>query len=311
MVDKYSKLTPSLILNLAAPHTWMASIFPTLLAISYAISLDHEISASLCIVLLLISMLLQSAVNALNDYFDYKKGTDTESDNLEASDSVLVFNNVNPKSVLKVAVSFVIAALALGIYCICSSGFFCLAIAGIGILVVALYSGGRTPISYLPIGEVVSGFVMGGLIAYASFNVLTLDTSPFILVVSIPLIINIALIMLTNNASDIEKDAAAGRKTLPVLLGRQRSLLLYRTLVMLSYLSILIISAIWFTPSLILYPFMVLVSFPIARRMFKGDLAPQSRILSMGQICDFNIASGSFYCMMVMSSNAISSLLYL
>lgn len=291
-----------MILNLAAPHTWAASIFPPLLAVCVAVSQGFEISASLAIVLLVISVLLQSAVNTVNDYFDYIKGADTASDNLEASDSVLVFNNVNPKSVLWTAIAFVLSALLLGIYCIYMSGPFCLLIAAIGIVVVALYSGGKTPISYLPIGEVVSGFVMGGLITYACFNVLTLETSPWILLVSIPLIINIGLIMLTNNASDIEKDALVERRTLPVLLGRDKSKVLYRVLVVLSYVSLFAICLVWFSPSLAFYPFLLLATLPIASRLMKMDLRPQSRIFAMGQICNFNIAMGALYCLMILGA---------
>lgn len=302
MNDKYSKLTPSMILNLAAPHTWAASIIPVLLAVCTSLSQGYALSVSLSITLLVISILLQSAVNTINDYFDYIKGTDSASDNLEASDSVLVFNNVNPKSVLYTAIIFIILALLLGIYCIYSSGFFCLLIACIGICAVALYSGGKLPISYLPIGEAVSGFVMGGLITYASYNVLTLDISPWILIVSIPVIINIALIMLTNNSSDIEKDGAVGRRTLPTLLGRERSIVLYRVLIVLSYLSIFIICLVWFTDSLVLYPFLFLVSLPFSIRLMKSRLLPQARIMTMGQICDFNIATGIMYCLMILCS---------
>ena len=44
----------------------------------------------------------------------------------------------------------------------------------------------------------------------------------------LPLFLGIALIMLSNNGSDIEKDIPAGRRTLPTVLGREASLVLYR-----------------------------------------------------------------------------------
>lgn len=302
MTNKYSKLTPSMIINLAGPHTWPASIFPVLLAICACAVTQKSVSVSLSITLLLISILLQSATNVLNDYFDFKKGADTESDNLEPSDSVLVYNNVNPGSVKAVAIVFIVISLLLGLYCIYASGPFCLLIAGIGILAMLLYSGGLLPISYLPLGEIVSGFVMGGLITYASFNVLTDDVSPFILIVSIPLIINIAMIMLTNNASDIEKDEVAGRKTLPVLLGRKKTRILYSASLVASYVSILVICIVFYRNALLLYPFLLVLTLPMAMRLFATDLGPDSRISNMSQICGFNIASGSAYCLMILFS---------
>ncbi len=307
MNENYIKLTPKMVLDLAAPHTWVASIFPPLLAICTSVAQGYELSASLALALLAISVLLQSATNAINDYFDFIKGADTKEDNLEASDSVLVYNNVNPKSALYIAITFVVIALALGAYCIYSSGPFCLIIALIGIAASFLYSGGKLPISYLPIGEAISGFVMGGLITYASYNVLTHSISPWILVVAIPLIINIALVMLTNNTSDIEKDIEANRKTLPVLLGRKKSVVLYKALITCSYAAIFLICLAWFSPSLIIFPFLFLVSLPISSRLFSSKFDSQSRIFSMGQICDFNMCVGTFYCLMVLASGIVLS----
>lgn len=293
-----------MIINLAAPHTWAASIAPVLLATSLSIANHFQVSMLLAMCLLAISILLQSSVNTLNDYFDYIKGTDSESDNLEESDSVLVFNNVNPRSALIVALSFIVIALALGIYCIYCAGFLCLIIALIGILITFLYSGGKLPISYLPIGELVSGFVMGGLITYASYNVLTLQTSPIVLVFSIPLIINIGLIMLTNNASDIEKDKLSKRKTLSTLIGREKSTILYKVFILASYISIFAICLVWYPRSLILYPFVILLTLPISIRLMTSNLSPESRIASMGQICNFNIAIGALYPLMILASTA-------
>ncbi|WP_165060161.1 prenyltransferase [Adlercreutzia sp. ZJ154] len=296
-------LHPKDALLLAAPHTWAASIMPALLSIAFAYSMQGFLSVSLTIALLIAVVLMQSSVNTFNDYFDFVKGADSKNDNVEESDAVLVYNNINPKSALALAIAFLIVAFLLGIYCIVSSGWIPLVIAIVGAFIVVVYSGGKTPISYLPIGEAISGITMGGLIPLASFYVLTDSLNWMILVWSIPLIINIGLIMMTNNTCDIEKDISAGRKTLPVILGRLRARTLYKTLIAISVISTVLIVGIWFPSGIIVLPFMLLALYPIISKMFISPLEPKVRVGAMAAVCNMNIVLGTFYAVAVFASN--------
>ena len=288
---------------LAAPHTWPASIMSVLLAAVLAYEAQDSLSVSLTAALLAIAILTQAAVNALNDYFDYVKGSDTAADNVEASDSALVYGSFPAKEALYLACGFMAAAFALGIYCIVCAGWIPLAIAMGGAVVIALYSGGATPISYLPIGEAVSGLVMGAALPFASFYVLTRSLQPLVLVQCIPLVIGIALIMMTNNTCDIEKDERSGRKTLPVLLGRRRARAIYRALVALWMLSIAAIVTIWWTPGAIVVPFMVLAASPLLQKLCTLPLDSPSRIAAMGAICNANVVLGAFYAAAVLANS--------
>lgn len=301
----YEKLTPIMAWQLAAPHTWPASILPVLVAASAAYANTGTLSVSMTLALLVICILMQSSVNTFNDYFDYVKGSDSEEDNVEISDAVLVYNNVNPKAALALAVAFLVIAFAIGVYAIWYAGFIPLAIGVFGALIVVLYSGGKTPISYLPIGELVSGFVMGGLIPLACYYVLTLDFNMLALIWAAPSIIGVALIMMTNNTCDIEKDIAAGRSTLPVILGRKRAASLYHALMVAWMASISIIILIWFSRAAVTLPFMILACYPLVLGLWKNPLIAQSRIGAMGQICSLNVALGAFYALALFASNGI------
>ena len=90
-------LSPRLALQLAAPHTWPAAIMPVLVAAACALANTGSLDVGMAWLLLLICILMQASVNTFNDYFDFIKGTDTAEDNVEASDSVLVYNDVNPR----------------------------------------------------------------------------------------------------------------------------------------------------------------------------------------------------------------------
>ena len=301
----YAPLTPQLMAQLAAPHTWPAAIFPVLTATALALAVPewHSVSGLMACVLLAISVLFQSAVNTINDYFDYKKGTDTLDNQADPSDAVLVYNNVNPRTVLYYALGLIAAAFILGVYCVVAAGFLPLLIALIGAAIVFLYSGGKTPISYLPIGEVVSGFTFGGLVTFASYYCLTLQADPRVFIWGLPVMIGVALIMLTNNGCDIEKDKAAQRRTLPVLIGYENMKALYHALIFIWLAAICIIVLVWFRNGWVILPFMLLAAHPLGRALLANPLTAQTRSQAFSQITSLNIILGSFYAAAILASN--------
>lgn len=293
-------------LQIAAPHTWPAAILPALIAMACAAANGYAVSAVMALVLLAICILMQAAVNTFNDYYDYVKGSDSAEDNVDPTDAVLVYNNVNPRSALMLAVGFLVVAFALGAYVIWQAGWIPLAIGIVGAIVVVLYSAGKTPISYLPIGELMSGFVMGGLIPLACYQAITKCFDPIMLVWALPTIIGVGLIMLTNNTCDVEKDIESGRKTLPVLLGRSRARTLYHTLVWIWIALVIVNVLIWFSGGWPVLVFMLAASIPLLKALLSNPLAPPARIGAMAQICSVNIALGAFYAAAVFAGGAMT-----
>ncbi|MDJ1649345.1 MULTISPECIES: prenyltransferase [Gordonibacter] len=298
------RLTPRMALQLAAPHTWPAALLPSLIAVGAAAT-TGTVSVVMACVLMIICVLMQAAVNTFNDYYDYVKGTDSAGDNVDPTDAVLVYNNVNPRAALTLAFGFLVVAFALGAYVIWVAGWIPLAIGVVGAAFVVLYSAGKTPVSYLPIGELVSGGVMGGLIPLACYQALTGIFDLRALLWAVPTIIGVGLIMLTNNTCDIEKDVEAGRRTLPVLLGRAGARKLYHGAVMVWLLAIIVILAVFFPSGLIVVPFMLLAAYPLVGALMKNPLVPASRIGAMAQICSVNVALGAFYAAALFASSAV------
>ncbi len=307
--EPYQRFTVKMALQLAAPHTWPAAILPCLVALAAAIGTGHRVSAIMALALLLICILMQASVNTFNDYYDFVKGADSTDDNVEESDATLVYNNVNPACALRLGIGFLVAAFLIGAYVIWSAGWIPLAIGIVGAIFVVAYSAGKTPVSYLPIGEIVSGFVMGGLIPLACYQALTLDLNWLMLVWALPEIIGVGLIMMTNNTCDIEKDVPAGRRTLPATLGREKARALYHALVVAWLVLIAILVAAYFTNGLIVVPFMLLAAIPLLKALFANPLVSASRIGAMAQICSLNIALGSFYAACIFASNSTVFLL--
>lgn len=307
--ERFDAFTVRMAIQLAAPHTWPAAILPCLITVCAASVFSETVSISLAITLLAICILMQSAVNTFNDYYDFVKGADSLDDNVEESDATLVYNNVNPRAARNLALGFLAAAFVLGSYAIYCAGWIPLAIGAIGAFFVVVYSAGKTPISYLPLGEAVSGIVMGGLIPLACYQVLTGCLDFVVLLWAVPEIIGVGLIMLTNNTCDREKDLESGRRTLPCLLGRKRALKLYHASLIVWVCAIAAICAIFFSRGLIIVPFMLLASYPVLKALFANPLVPASRIGAMAQICSVNIALGAFYAAAIMTNSTAAFVL--
>lgn len=303
----FSPLTPKLAWQLAAPHTWVAAYVGVLLSGVYTIAAySGHVNPVLLGLLLLICIFMQSSVNVFNDYFDYTKGTDSlENSSEDAFDAVLVYNNLNPKSVLALAIGYLVCAGIIGVYIVYSCGWVPLIIGLIGAIVVVIYSGGKTPISYLPIGEFISGIVMGSLIPLACTYVLSGVLDFFVLVLSIPLAVGIGMILATNNTCDIEKDIDAKRKTLAVVLGRTEATNVYRLVIMLWIIITIILVGILYTKGLSIMVFMLIGIFPVARALLKNPLIQQSREAAMSQIVMLNVIISAFYCLAILVNTTV------
>ena len=302
---EYQKFTVRMAVQLAAPHTWPAAILPALVATSAAAATGYAISPIMACVLLAICILMQASVNTFNDYYDFVKGTDSADDDVEVSDATLVYNNVNPACALRLGIGFLAAAFLLGAYVIWQAGWIPLAIGVVGAVFVVAYSAGKTPVSYLPIGEAVSGGVMGGLIPLACYQALTGDLNWIMLLWAVPEIIGVGLIMMTNNTCDIEKDISVGRQTLPAKLGREKARNAYHALVVAWLAAIVVLVGAFFTGGLIVVPFMLLAAIPLLKALFANPFNSHSRIGAMAQICSLNIALGAFYAAAILASSGV------
>jgi len=267
--DRYGPLTPRAAWQLAAPPSWVASIGPVLvgglmalLVNSTSLVTGTELRifgfflgalrrpalsfrmVALWVLMLVCAVAAQSAANALNDYKDFVAGTDTEENCTDATDASIIYNRLEPKSARDFGIACLIVALAAGIAVSLMSTPWLLLLGAIGAVALLSYSYGPVPVSYLPLGELVSGLTFGLLIAVATFIALTGYFNWLVLLPCIQQIISIALIMMTNNICDIERDQKSGRHTLPVLLGRKRALTVLAVGDMMALASLVVFAAL-------------------------------------------------------------------
>lgn len=250
--------------QMTRPHTLTASFVPVLLGTALALRYG-KIHFGLFFAMLVATLLIQAATNMFNEYYDFKRGLDNEhSVGIGGS---IVRDGIKPATVMKIALSFYGISLLLGVYICMSSSWWLALIGAFSMAVGYFYTGGPVPIAYTPFGELVAGFFMGMLIVLIAFFIQTGTVDTTSVLVSIPIMILVGEILLSNNIRDLDGDKENGRKTLAILLGKKRAIILLASLFTISYLWALLLIVAGVAPAWIA---IVILSIPKAIKATQG-----------------------------------------
>ncbi|HLY48750.1 MAG TPA: 1,4-dihydroxy-2-naphthoate polyprenyltransferase [Solirubrobacteraceae bacterium] len=180
------------------------------------------------------AVFIQVGTNLSNDYSDARRGADAE-DRLGPV-RVTAGGLVPPRRVLVATyVSFGVAVAA-GAYLIAVAGWQLLLVGAASILAGVLYTGGPRPYGYEGLGELFV-FLFFGIVAVAgSFFVQVRHLSWEAFALAVPVGLIAAAILVVNNIRDIDTDRRAGKRTLAVRLGRDRTRTMYALIVYVAYL---------------------------------------------------------------------------
>lgn len=250
--------------KLTRPHTLTASFVPVLIGTAAA-RFYQNINIWLFLAMLLSCLFIQIATNLFNEYYDFKRGLDTEAS--VGIGGAIVREGMKPKTVLQLAILCYGIAILFGFY-ICMASSWWLALIGvIGMAIGYLYTGGPLPIAYTPFGELFAGVCMGSMFILISFFIQTGFVNTQSILLSIPIAILVGAINLSNNIRDIEEDTIGGRKTLAILIGRRNAVYVLAASFALAYLWILLLVL---TSVVSPWACFVFLSLPIPIRAVKG-----------------------------------------
>ncbi|WP_053360374.1 1,4-dihydroxy-2-naphthoate polyprenyltransferase [Bacillus sp. FJAT-27251] len=250
--------------QLTRPHTLTAAFAPVLLGTALAIEVT-DINMLLFLAMLIASLLIQAATNMFNEYYDYKRGLDTEES--IGIGGAIVRNGIKPGTVLGLALGLYGISILIGIYICMNTSWWLAAVGLVSMLIGYLYTGGPWPIAYTPFGELFAGFFMGMLIILIAFYIQTGTVTATSVIVALPSFILVGAILLANNIRDFDGDKEFGRKTLAILVGKKNAVKLLAGMFIVSYLWILVlILAGSLTPWLAL----AALSLPKAKAAIKG-----------------------------------------
>ncbi len=242
-------------------RTLPATVAPVLVGTALAVT-EGTFRALAFIAALLGALFIQVGTNLSNDYSDARRGADTE-DRLGPV-RVTAGGLVPPQRVLIATYLSFAVAVACGIYLVVVAGPELLAVGGASILAGVLYTGGPRPYGYEGLGEVFVFLFFGIVAVTGSYFVQRqrLEWEAFALAVPVGLLA--AAILLVNNVRDLETDRRAGKRTLAVRLGRERTRKLFAAMVGLAFVSA---PLPWILGSLSAWLLLCLLAVPLGLRV--------------------------------------------
>ncbi|MFD2628965.1 1,4-dihydroxy-2-naphthoate polyprenyltransferase [Oceanobacillus kapialis] len=258
--------------RLLRPHTLTASFVPVFVGSMFALNEATSFHLLLFFAMLLASMLIQSATNMFNEYYDFVRGLDTEES--VGIGGTIVRDGIKPKTVLNLALTFFGIAILLGVY-ICMESSWWIALIGLVCMLFGyLYTGGPLPIAYTPLGELFSGFLMGTVIIGISFFIQTGTITAESIWVSIPVALFIGAIMLSNNIRDLDGDKENGRKTIAILVGRKNAIKVLAGFFILSFIHTAAYIIVGILPLWSLISFVAMIKAYDVVKKFQGKSMP-------------------------------------
>jgi 1,4-dihydroxy-2-naphthoate polyprenyltransferase len=243
----------------ARPRTLPAAVAPVLVGTALAAT-QGTFKPLTFVAAMLGALFIQVGTNLSNDYSDARRGADTE-DRLGPV-RVTAGGLVPPKQVLRATYIAFGAAVLAGVYLIATAGWELLLIGIASILAGVLYTGGPRPYGYEGLGEVFV-FTFFGIVAVTGSYYVQAEELPWdAFVLAVPVGLLASAILVVNNVRDLETDRRAGKRTLAVRIGRERTRTLYAVMLVVAY--VVLVALVWELSPWVLLP---VLSAPIAVRL--------------------------------------------
>jgi 1,4-dihydroxy-2-naphthoate octaprenyltransferase len=207
---------------------------------------SQNVSTVSVVLTLLTALFLQILSNLANDYGDSKHGAD--HDGRKGPKRAVQSGKITAAQMLVGIKIFVALSLITGVALLYSciaiiglNGVITLFVIGIGAIIAAIaYTNGKRPYGYMGLGD-ISVFLFFGLIAVCGTYYLlvgTINALVFLPATSCGLL-SVGVLNL-NNMRDIDSDIAAGKNSIPVRLGYEKSKVYHYLIIVLALLCSLI-----------------------------------------------------------------------
>ena len=234
----------------ARPHTLPAAVAGVVVGLGAGLAVGAPFRLDTALGCLLVALLLQVVANFANDLSDFRRGADTAD--RQGPLRVAAAGLVSERQLEGAIALTIVAAAVVGLYLVWVGGIVLLALGLLAVVAALAYTGGPFPYGYRALGEVFV-FVFFGLVAVAGTAYLqALRFDALFVVAAIPPGALITAILVVNNLRDIPTDAAAGKRTLAVVLGPRRTQAEYGALLGIAFAVPMLLVLAWlagWTPS--------------------------------------------------------------
>ncbi len=259
------------------PYSFTASAMPVLLAAAFASTTPAEATWWYLLPFAFAALLLHAGTNVLNDYYDFVHGVDRADD--PDPTHVITQGIMTPRFMKISGHTYFLAGIAVGGTIALTRGPLFFAAGLLGALGAYSYTNARLSLKYRALGDIVVFLLMGPALVVMGLWALEGTVSPQGALVSLPVAFLVTAILHGNNLRNITDDSDAGISTLAVLLGFERSKLLFAGLVLLSYLAVVGLVA---TEVLALEALLALGALPLGVRLVRNVLIAEKSPALMG-----------------------------
>ena len=212
-------------------------------------------------------MALHASVDLLNDYWDFKRGIDTKTTRTKMSGGtgVLPEGLLKPSTVYRAGVIFLIIGSLIGSYFVITYGILIAIILGFAILSIYFYS---TKIVDSGLGEFFVG-VKGSMIVIGTFFIQSGEVNFESILAGIVVGTLSSLVLFIASFPDHDADKSKGRKTLVIVVGKEKARKIFWVFPLIVY-SVILIGV-----SVNLFPLLSLICFLGFPLMIKSGLGLQ------------------------------------
>ena len=227
--------TPGQWLEGARPRTLPAAVAPVLAGTGIAADTGGAVAWK-ALLALVVALALQVGVNYANDYSDGVRGTDADR---VGPLRLVGSGTAEPAAVKRAAFAAFALACVVGLVLALTTAWWLVLVGALSVLAAWFYTGGSAPYGYRALGEVMV-FVFFGLVAVlGTAYVQTEGASLPGLYAAVGVGSLACAILVANNLRDIGSDREAGKRTLAVVLGEDRTRYLYVLLVAAALVALL------------------------------------------------------------------------
>ena len=229
----------------ARPKTLAAGVIPVLVGTGVAHTEGgiQPVAAALCA---LGSILIQIGTNLANDYFDAKKGADTDA--RLGPERAVQRGWISPKAMAIATGISLLLAFVVGLYLIYLGGWPIAAIGVASLVCAVAYTGGPLPLAYVGLGDVFVFLFFGVAAVVGTTWVQTLTAPPSAWIAGAAIGFLATAILVVNNLRDRHTDAAANKRTLAVRFGAKVARLEHAAVIGLAFALIGVASALGTVP---------------------------------------------------------------
>jgi 1,4-dihydroxy-2-naphthoate octaprenyltransferase len=198
--------------------------------------IDRAFNPLYFLLILIAFVTIHAASNLSNDYFGFLRGHDTEDSPRRRYTLHPLADSILTRNQMKVAIlSLVFLNVAIGSYLSMVRGFFVVALAILGLLMMLLYDAAPKPLKSIGLGELASFVVWGPLMIFGGYFVIAGRFSPNALLVSIPYGLGVMTILVGKHIDQESYDVRKGIHTLPVIIGEKTARAFAITSIVLMY----------------------------------------------------------------------------